>query len=43
MYIFGGVNEEFKSTGKTAIKLALIGAIVSWSSWLIVNFVIDNL
>jgi len=43
MYVFGWINEEFKSTGKQAIKLAMIGAVVSWSSWLIVNFVIDNI
>lgn len=43
MYIFWGVNEEFKSKGKTTVKLALMGAIISWSSWLIVNFIIDNL
>lgn len=43
MYVFGGVNEEFKSKGKEAIKVAIIGAIISWSSWLIINFLIDNL
>lgn len=40
--MFGGVNEEAKSKGKEAIKLAIIGAVVSWSAWLVVNFVIDN-
>ncbi len=43
MYVFGGVSEKAKETGKTAIKMAIIGAIISWSSWVIVNFVIDNL
>jgi len=42
MYVFGGVSETMKSKGKEAIKMALIGAVVSWSGWLIVNFVIDN-
>lgn len=42
MYVFAGVNEEFKSRGKQAIKVALIGAVVSWSGWLIVNFLLDN-
>jgi hypothetical protein len=42
MYIFGGVNEEAKSKGKEAIKLALIGAVISWSAWIVVNFLIDN-
>lgn len=42
MYVFGGVSETMKSKGKEAIKLALIGAVVSWSGWLIVNFIIDN-
>lgn len=43
MYVLGGVNEEMKSKGKEAIKIALIGAVVSWSGWLIINFFIDNL
>lgn len=43
MYVFGGVNEEMKSKGKEAIKIALIGAVVSWSGWLVINFFIDNL
>ena len=43
MYVFGGVNEEMKSKGKEAIKVALIGAVVSWSGWLIINFFIDNI
>lgn len=42
MYVFGGVSEEMKSNGKNAIKVALVGAVVSWSGWLIVNFVLDN-
>lgn len=42
MYVFGWVSEEMKSKGKEAIKVALIGAVVSWSGWLIVNFLIDN-
>jgi len=42
MYIFGGVSEEMKSKGKEAIKVALIWALVSWTGWLIVNFVLDN-
>lgn len=42
MYVFGWVSEEMKSKGKEAIKVALMGAIVSWSGWLIVNFLIDN-
>lgn len=42
MYVFGGVSEEMKSKGKEAIKMALMGAVVSWSGWLVVNFVIDN-
>lgn len=42
MYVFGGVSEEMKSKGKEAIKVALIGAVISWSAWLIVNFVLDN-
>lgn len=43
MYVFGGVSEEMKSKGKEAIKISLIGAVVSWSGWLIINFFIDNL
>ncbi len=43
MYVFGGVNEEMKSKGKEAIKIALIGAVVSWTGWLIINFFIDNI
>jgi len=43
MYIFGGVNEGAKETGKTAIKMAFIGALISWSSWIIVNFILDNM
>lgn len=42
MYVFAGANEEFKSRGKNAMKVALIGAVVSWSGWLIVNFLLDN-
>lgn len=42
LYVFGGVNEEWKSKGKEAIKMALFGAIVSWSGWLLINFIIDN-
>lgn len=42
MYVFGGVSEEMKSKGKEAIKMALIGAVISWSGWIIVNFVFDN-
>jgi len=42
MYVFAGINEEYKSKGKEAIKLALIGAVISWSAWLIINFLIDN-
>jgi hypothetical protein len=42
MYVLGGASEEMKSRGKEAIKVALIGAVVSWSGWLIVNFVLDN-
>ena len=42
MYVFGGVSEEMKSKGKEAIKVAIIGAVISWSGWLIVNFVLDN-
>jgi hypothetical protein len=43
MYVFGGVNEEMKSKGKEAIKISLIGAVISWSGWLIINFFIDNI
>lgn len=43
MYTLGGVNEKMKSKGKEAIKIALIGAVVSWTGWLIINFFIDNL
>ena len=43
MYVFGGVNEEAKASGKEAIKVALTGAIIAWSGWLIVNFILDNL
>ncbi|MBP6921376.1 hypothetical protein KBB89_02410 [Candidatus Gracilibacteria bacterium] len=43
MYVLGGVNEKMKSKGKEAIKIALIGAVVSWTGWLIINFFIDNL
>ncbi len=42
MYVFWWVGEENKAKGKEAMKLALIGAVVSWSAWLIVNFVLDN-
>jgi hypothetical protein len=31
MYTFGGVSEEMKSKGKEAIKIALMGAVVSWT------------
>lgn len=43
MYVFGGVNEEAKAKGKEAIKVALAGAIIAWSGWIIVNFILDNL
>jgi hypothetical protein len=42
MYILGGVQEEIKSKGKQAVQVALIGAVVSWAWWIIVNFVFDN-
>ena len=42
MYTFGGVSEEMKSKGKEAIKIALMGAVVSWTWWIVVNFVMDN-
>jgi hypothetical protein len=41
-YTLGGINEEWKSKGKDAIKMALLGAVVSWSGWFMVNFVLDN-
>lgn len=43
IYVFSGVNEEAKSKGKEAIKMALFGAVVSWSGWFLVNFLIDNI
>lgn len=43
MYVLGGVNEEAKAKGKEAIKVALAGAIIAWSGWVMVNFVLDNL
>ncbi len=42
-YIFWGVSESAKETGKTAVKMAFIGALISWSSWVIVNFILDNM
>lgn len=43
IYVFAGVNEEAKSKGKETIKMALFGAVVSWSGWFLVNFLIDNI
>ena len=42
MYVFSGVNEELKGKGKEAMKMALLGAVVSWSAWIIVNLFLDN-
>ena len=43
LYTFGGVNEEWKSKGKDAVKMALFGAVVSWSAWMVVNLWLDNI
>jgi hypothetical protein len=43
MYVFGGINEEYKSKGKEAFMAAILGAMLSWSAWLIINFLIDNI
>jgi hypothetical protein len=37
------VNEEWKSKGKESVKMALFGAVVSWSAWIVVNFWLDNI
>lgn len=42
MYILWGVKEDMKTKGKQAVQVALIWAVVSWSGWIIVNFVFDN-
>jgi hypothetical protein len=42
MYVMGWVSEEMKSKGKEAVKVALMGAVVSWTGWLVVNFMLDN-
>lgn len=43
VYVFGGLFEQAKEFGKKAIRMAIIGAIISWSAWFMVNFIIDNL
>lgn len=43
VYVFGGLTDRAKTYGKNAIIMAIIGAIVSWSAWFMVNFIIDNL
>ena len=41
VYVFSGISGD-KSKGQNIIFFAIIGALVSWSSWFLINFVIDN-
>lgn len=42
VYSVSGVSGD-KSKGQNIIFFAIIGALISWGSWFIINFVVDNI
>ena len=42
-YVFGGLFDKAKEFGKDAMRYAIYGALIAWSAWFMVNFLIDNL
>lgn len=43
VYVFGWLTDRAKTYGKNAILMAIVGALISWTAWFMVNFILDNL